>query len=312
VFFYRSRGGSYFHRRIASESQSPLLPSSYGNSTEKISASSGFSMLSSSSSNNDSFMANNYSSYRPKGHVSTNPFSTSYYDPYQRYHHNYAPAHEHQSTLAPQATNKYHPHHHRLSMPTSPVHEHPSYNQYRHHGNYGLPSEPRAVRSSSGSQIHENEDQSHIYDYHAAQLSAFLEEYRVLQTELMRMRASLNNVEQPSGNYGNQPSTSSQSGAAATSPPGTNVNGNSKCAKNDTTSKNDNDKVVDGENNSGSGAPLLDSNELDTKIVSNNENVCPIDLEDESNRDQPQLKSILKNTSPTSSNHVQNNNYSIV
>ncbi|CAG7726104.1 unnamed protein product [Allacma fusca] len=72
----------------------------------------------------------------------------------------------------------YHPHHHHhlLHEPGS------SHAKYKASDRLSMPTSP----------IHE--PHSTTYDYHAAQLAAFLEEYRLLQLELMRMSASLNNT----------------------------------------------------------------------------------------------------------------------
>ncbi|CAL8078929.1 unnamed protein product [Orchesella dallaii] len=208
-----TRGG-YFHRRNNSDSQSPLLSRSYGNSTDKI-TSSGISILSSSSTESS--------------------YVSSYHQPYTigQSHH---PPHYRGSFKGSSATHFQQPQNHnpfistytnyptrqRLSMPTSPVHDHyfvepgtPSVGALRHHsgshdeGRNGLlsPSEQGIsyVRTANSGPV-SSASNNGCYDYHAAQLAAFLEEYRQLQLELMRMSASL----QQQGSNGASSSSSSQ------------------------------------------------------------------------------------------------------
>jgi len=117
----------------------------------------------------------------------------------------------------------------RRSMPTSPVHENSMYNQshqfspFNHSGRVkphrgrtssgGGGHNSLLVRNSAGSDPQVAGDKSPggevDYDYHAAQLAAFLEEYRVLQIELMRMSASLQQV---SGAEGPSKTSAAQGG----------------------------------------------------------------------------------------------------
>ncbi|OXA57588.1 Leucine-rich repeat-containing protein 4B [Folsomia candida] len=83
----------------------------------------------------------------------------------------------------------------RRSEPTSPIHHpapQPYHHQYHrhHHLHYqNQGSDPGLINHQAFV------GQSQEYDYHAAQLAAFLEEYRLLQMELMRMSASLTEMD---------------------------------------------------------------------------------------------------------------------
>lgn len=91
-------------------------------------------------------------------------------------------------------------------MPTSPVHDHyfgetaaPPGASLRHHGgSHDDSGKALLSRDSAGISYVRTATSGPVgppgnvsYDYHAAQLAAFLEEYRQLQLELMRMSASL-------------------------------------------------------------------------------------------------------------------------
>jgi hypothetical protein len=131
-------------------------------------------------------------------------------------------------------------------MPTSPVHESQLYEQHHNPYNDSLRGRSRPLdsgrypgnnvsgirqplmRNSTGSDplVAVSPTSDTDYDYHAAQLAAFLEEYRVLQMELMRMSASLQQVADAEGGGGGGGSPKKAKGANANSstPVGTNVN----------------------------------------------------------------------------------------
>lgn len=318
LWFSRVRG--YFHRRNNSDSQSPLLPRSYGNSTEKI-TSSGISILSSSSTE-----SSYVSTYQP----SQKPYTISqgHHSHHVQQHHppayrgsfkgspvtaNYHQQAQHHNPFLPAYSSSHYPTRQRLSMPASPVHDHyfmdhsaPSVGAMRHHtgshdegrngGGLLSPSEHGGggisyVRTASSGPVGSASNVS--YDYHAAQLAAFLEEYRQLQLELMRMSASL----QQGG--GSETGTRSVGGQqqSVNSPPS------------DSSSMGNSNSTMSMHKNSSSGGSTikgshheLSANVNNTSVIFKGSGMHPHSSQGNSQQQQHQLKSILKNSG-------NNNNY---
>lgn len=195
----------------------------------------------------------------------------------------------------------------RLSMPTSPVHDHyfadhgaPSVGALRHHsgshdeGHHGggllSPSEQAGiahVRTANSGPVGSASNVS--YDYHAAQLAAFLEEYRQLQLELMRMSASL----QQGGGGSESGGRSAGGQQAINSPPSDSSSsvGNSNSIMN-------NRESIGGGGHKGSHHDMSATNVNNTSVFFKH----PHSTQGTSPREQHQLKSILKNSG-------NNNNY---
>lgn len=127
------------------------------------------------------------------------------------------------------------------------------------------------------------------YDYHAAQLAAFLEEYRQLQLELMRMSASL----QQGGGGSESGGRSAGGQQAINSPPSDSSSsvGNSNSIMN-------NRESIGGGGHKGSHHDMSATNVNNTSVFFKH----PHSTQGTSPREQHQLKSILKNSG-------NNNNY---